>query len=122
MKNLKEALITKDTIKKAIKTQYYIIFPWGSHERFLCINAEKYDVKNIFHGGWTIFVMDKSELENTYNKKISLILQSFDDSSDVKYWVSKLPKNEIIDVIKKTITTSTREAYNILDKNFEKRK
>lgn len=120
MRPLVEALINKSNIKNAIKTQYYIIFPWGSHEQFLCKNAKEYDVKNIFHDGWTIFVMTKSELENTYNKKISLILQSFDTSSDVKYWITKLPKNEIIDVIKETITTSTREAYNILDKNFEK--
>lgn len=64
--------------------------------------------------------MTKSELENTYNKKISLILQSFDDSSDVKYWVSNLTKNEIIDIIEETVTVTTKKAYEILDKKFEK--
>ena len=120
MRTLKEALITKNTIKNVMKSQYYIIFPWGSHEEFLCKNAKEYNVNNIFQEGWTIFVMTKSELENTYNKKISLILQSFDDSSDVKYWVSNLPKNEIIDIIEETITATTGKAYEILDKNFEK--
>lgn len=120
MRTLKEALITKNTIKNVMKSQYYIIFPWGSHEQFLCKNAREYDVKNIFHDGWTIFVMTESELENTYNKKISLILQSFNDSSDVKYWVSNLSKNEIIDIIEETITANVKKTYEILDKKFEK--